>query len=41
MAFLNRFEGSQLPSQVLKNINIIDTPGELNHAISTRVSECM
>eukprot|EP01084_Bolivina_argentea_P285436 489488_1 len=30
VAFLNRFEGSQLPSEVLKNINIIDTPGVLS-----------
>jgi EH domain-containing protein 1 len=29
MAFLNRFEGSQLPSEVLRNITLIDTPGVL------------
>lgn len=28
VAFLNRFEGSQLPSQILKNITLIDTPGK-------------
>ena len=25
LAFLNRFEGSQLPSEVLRNITLIDT----------------
>lgn len=30
VAFLNRFEGSQLPSAVLKNITLIDTPGVLS-----------
>eukprot|EP00602_Paraphysomonas_sp_CaronLab_P001390 CAMPEP_0185026886 /NCGR_PEP_ID=MMETSP1103-20130426/11443_1 /TAXON_ID=36769 /ORGANISM="Paraphysomonas bandaiensis, Strain Caron Lab Isolate" /LENGTH=508 /DNA_ID=CAMNT_0027560621 /DNA_START=82 /DNA_END=1608 /DNA_ORIENTATION=+ len=30
VAFLNRFEGSQLPSQVLRNITLIDTPGVLS-----------
>jgi len=30
VAFLNRFEGVQLPSQVLKNITLIDTPGVLS-----------
>lgn len=29
LAFLNRFEGSQLPSEVLRNITLIDTPGVL------------
>jgi len=28
--FLNRFEGSQLSSQVLRNISIVDTPGVLS-----------
>jgi ribosome-interacting GTPase 1 len=30
MAFLNRFEGAQMPSAVLKNITLIDTPGVLS-----------
>lgn len=30
VAFLNRFEGSQIPNQVLKNITLIDTPGVLS-----------
>ena len=30
VAFLNRFEGVQMPSQVLKNITLIDTPGVLS-----------
>mmetsp|Transcript_4909 Transcript_4909/g.5066 ORF Transcript_4909/g.5066 Transcript_4909/m.5066 type:complete len:543 (+) Transcript_4909:252-1880(+) len=30
VAFLNRFEGSQLPCQVLRNITLIDTPGVLS-----------
>lgn len=30
VSFLNRFEGSQLPSQVLRNITLIDTPGVLS-----------
>lgn len=30
VAFLNRFEGVQLPSQVLRNITLIDTPGVLS-----------
>lgn len=29
LSFLNRFEGSQLPSEVLRNITLIDTPGVL------------
>jgi hypothetical protein len=29
-AFLNKFEGSQTPSQVLRNITLIDTPGILS-----------
>ena len=28
--FLNKFEASQLPSPVLRNITIVDTPGDLN-----------
>ena len=28
--FLNRFEGSQLPSPVLRNITLVDTPGVLS-----------
>ena len=30
VAFLNRFEGSQVPCQVLRNITLIDTPGVLS-----------
>ena len=30
VAFLNRFEGSQLPCKVLRNITLIDTPGVLS-----------
>ena len=30
VAFLNRFEGSQLPSAVLRHITLIDTPGVLS-----------
>eukprot|EP00953_Heterococcus_sp_UTEX-ZZ885_P041382 21115-Heterococcus_DN1.PRE.1 len=30
VAFLNKFEGSQLPSPVLRNITIVDTPGVLS-----------
>ena len=30
VSFLNRFEGVQMPSQVLKNITLIDTPGVLS-----------
>jgi hypothetical protein len=30
VSFLNKFEGSQLPSQVLRNITLIDTPGVLS-----------
>lgn len=30
VSFLNRFEGVQIPSQVLKNITLIDTPGVLS-----------
>lgn len=30
VAFLNRFEGSQMPSAVLRNITLIDTPGVLS-----------
>lgn len=29
VAFLNKFEASQLPSPVLRNITIVDTPGEI------------
>lgn len=29
VAFLNKFEASQLPSPVLRNITIVDTPGAL------------
>jgi EH domain-containing protein 1 len=30
VAFLNRFEGSQVPNQVLRNMTLIDTPGVLS-----------
>jgi GTPase SAR1 family protein len=30
VAFLNRFEGAQVPCQVLRNITLIDTPGVLS-----------
>lgn len=30
VSFLNRFEGSQVPSNVLKSITLIDTPGVLS-----------
>lgn len=30
VSFLNRFEGVQLPCQVLRNITLIDTPGVLS-----------
>mmetsp|Transcript_10070 Transcript_10070/g.14205 ORF Transcript_10070/g.14205 Transcript_10070/m.14205 type:complete len:561 (-) Transcript_10070:92-1774(-) len=30
VSFLNKFEGSQLPSPVLRNITIVDTPGVLS-----------
>lgn len=29
VSFLNKFEASQLPSPVLRNITIVDTPGEV------------
>ena len=30
VSFLSRFEGSQLPSSVLKSISLVDTPGILS-----------
>ena len=30
VSFLNRFEGSQVPCQVLKSITLVDTPGVLS-----------
>ena len=30
MSFLSRFEGSQLPSSVLRSVTLVDTPGILS-----------
>lgn len=30
VSFLSRFEGSQMPSSVLRSVNLIDTPGVLS-----------
>jgi EH domain-containing protein 1 len=30
VSFLSRFEGSQMPSSVLRSINLVDTPGVLS-----------
>lgn len=37
VSFLNKFEASQLPSPVLRNITIVDTPGE-SHAVGNQFS---
>jgi hypothetical protein len=30
VSFLSRFEGSQMPSSVLRSVNLVDTPGVLS-----------
>ena len=38
MAFLNRFEGAQLDSPILKHITLIDSPGVLSGQLFIRIN---
>ena len=41
VSFLNKFEASQLPSPVLRNITIVDTPGACVRLLCVCVCVCV